>query len=455
MTNTPSRSKDEVIGLVLEAAREGSSKTNIMYKSFVSYDKVEELLNHLLEDNLLEQQKGELTYRTTQQGVDFLNKLNSCECDDNETIEKITDTNNNFVDTALGTASSLASNLSLGHFNKILVIGLGQLGLPVAKYVKDRGFDVYGYDISTKALERAEKTAGVKKAINFSGFDVYIICVSTHRQEDMFSPQIEGILSIVQDKIAKEAKNGALVSIESTIPKGTSKKVFEMLNHRLHVAHAPHRWYALEEKEHGVNQLRVVGGVCDCCLRAAMQFYDGAVISTIEEQQAEASTPKSESIEATEITTSGNGNGNGNGHGLNNFTNIPSTKNTSLGIPMHPVPEIEIAELTKIIENAHRYLQIAFAEDLYLYCQENNINFAELRDSLNTKWNVNVLEPREGIGGHCLPKDTKMFLNSSRSIKSKILEAAIEVDSEYRRKRGLSEQTNSPDTLQKEIQQSS
>ena len=100
---------------------------------------------------------------------------------------------------------------------------------------------------------------------------------------------------------------------------------------------------------------------------------------------------------------------------------------------MHPVPEIEIAELTKIIENAHRYLQIAFAEDLYLYCQANNINFAELRDSLNTKWNVNVLEPREGIGGHCLPKDTKMFLNSSRSGRSKILEAAIEVDSEYRR----------------------
>ena len=182
---------------------------------------------------------------------------------------------------------------STNSFNKILVIGLGQLGLPVAKYVKDRGFDVYGYDISTKALERAEKTAGIKKAINFSGFDVYIICVSTHRQEDMFSPQIEGILSIVQDKIAKEAKNGALVSIESTIPKGTSKKVFEMLNHRLHVAHAPHRWYALEEKEHGVNQLRVVGGVCDCCLRAAMQFYDGAVISTIEEQR-EASTSKSE-----------------------------------------------------------------------------------------------------------------------------------------------------------------
>jgi UDP-N-acetyl-D-mannosaminuronate dehydrogenase len=114
-------------------------------------------------------------------------------------------------------------------------------------------------------------------------------------------------------------------------------------------------------------------------------------------------------------------------------------KKTSLGIPMHPVPDIEIAELTKIIENAHRYLQIAFAEDLYLYCQANNINFAELRDSLNTKWNVNILEPREGIGGHCLPKDTKMFLNSSKSIKSKILEAAIQIDEDYKRYRQTKE----------------
>jgi UDP-N-acetyl-D-mannosaminuronic acid dehydrogenase len=55
-----------------------------------------------------------------------------------------------------------------------------------------------------------------------------------------------------------------------------------------------------------------------------------------------------------------------------------------------------------------------------------------LRDSLNTKWNVNILEPREGIGGHCLPKDTKMFLSSSKSTKSKIVGAAIEVDNEYR-----------------------
>jgi UDP-N-acetyl-D-mannosaminuronic acid dehydrogenase len=102
---------------------------------------------------------------------------------------------------------------------------------------------------------------------------------------------------------------------------------------------------------------------------------------------------------------------------------------------MHPVSEIEIAEITKVVENADRYLQIAFAEELYLYCQANNINFPELRDAVNTKWNVNILEPREGIGGHCLPKDIKMFLQSSKSIRNKILTTAMEVDEHYRRSR--------------------
>jgi UDP-glucose 6-dehydrogenase len=46
---------------------------------------------------------------------------------------------------------------------------------------------------------------------------------------------------------------------------------------------------------------------------------------------------------------------------------------------------------------------------------------------------VDILEPREGIGGHCLPKDTKMLIqSSSNSTKSKILTAAMEVDQDYR-----------------------
>ena len=62
------------------------------------------------------------------------------------------------------------------QFNKILIVGLGQLGLPVAKYVKERGFDAYGYDISPKAMDRAEKTAAIKKLLILVNL-MYIFCV--------------------------------------------------------------------------------------------------------------------------------------------------------------------------------------------------------------------------------------------------------------------------------------
>jgi len=294
------------------------------------------------------------------------------------------------------------------QINKVLVIGLGQLGLPVAKYVKQRGFETFGYDMNSERMKQTEKNFGIKSIEQFDEIDVFILCVSTHDPDDEYTPYVDGLFELAR-KISKEAKNGSLVSIESTVPKGTSKKIFEILNHRLHVAHVPHRWYALEEEIHGVNQVRVIGGVSDCCLKTALQFYDRNNVA----------------LEFNDITNNEDTSGN------------PKTTAVDLGIPMHPVSEIEIAELTKIIENADRYLQIAFSEDLYLYCQANNVNFGELRDSLNTKWNVKILEPRDGVGGHCLPKDTKMFLQSSKSIKSKILMSAMEVDKEYRRFREL------------------
>ena len=302
----------------------------------------------------------------------------------------------------------------LGKFNKVVVIGLGQLGLPVAKFVKEKGFDAYGYDINEKAMQIAESNYGIKKATTFSDFDVLIICVSTHRPDDIFSPQVDGLMSVVE-KISREAKTGAVISIESTIPKGTSKKVFEKVDHRLHVVHAPHRWYALEEQIHGVNQLRILGGVSNCCLQHGLNFYDGTSESNKEQQQQNHNlhSPSSSSSSSSS-------------------PNPINTNTPSLSIPMHPVSSIEVAELTKIIENSHRYLQIAFAEELYLYCKSNNISFTELRDSLNTKWNVEIMEPRDGIGGHCLPKDTKMFINSSNTIKSKILQAAIGIDEDYK-----------------------
>ncbi|MEW6603540.1 MAG: NAD(P)-binding domain-containing protein [Thermoproteota archaeon] len=283
---------------------------------------------------------------------------------------------------------------------KVLVIGLGQLGFPVAQYVKQRGFDTYGYDISSKALENAEG-AGIKRAGSFSNFDVYILCVSTHMPNDIYLPYTDNLMAVAR-QISEQASDGALVCIESTIPLGTARKICDMFNHRLHVAHVPHRWYQHDPEKYGVNQLRVAGGIEPCCLAMAVQFYSGDL----------------------------------NGH-------VSSSRITgSLGIPIHPVKSAEVAELTKTVENAHRYLQIAFAEELYIWCRLNNLDFWALRDALNTKWNVNVLEPRDGIGGHCLPKDTRMFLNSSQVIKSKILSAALEVDMDYRNYKKFETQAN-------------
>ncbi|MGA7042932.1 MAG: winged helix-turn-helix domain-containing protein, partial [Nitrososphaeraceae archaeon] len=136
------RNTDQTVTSILCAAVDGITKTKIMYKAFITYDQLNDYLSLLLEKGLIEYTEGERLYRTTPKGVDFLHHTES-------------------------------------PGPKVLVVGLGQLGLPVARYVKEKGFDdVYGYDISPKAMERAEKIAGIKMANDLSDFDVYILCVS-------------------------------------------------------------------------------------------------------------------------------------------------------------------------------------------------------------------------------------------------------------------------------------
>jgi UDP-N-acetyl-D-mannosaminuronate dehydrogenase len=65
---------------------------------------------------------------------------------------------------------------------KVLVVGPGQLGLPVAQYVKQRGFDTYGYDMNPRAIKNAESNACIKRVSNFGNFYVYILCVYIHTQ---------------------------------------------------------------------------------------------------------------------------------------------------------------------------------------------------------------------------------------------------------------------------------
>jgi UDP-N-acetyl-D-mannosaminuronic acid dehydrogenase len=259
----------------------------------------------------------------------------------------------------------------------VCVIGLGQIGFPVAKYIATKGCDVYGFDINPAAVEHGIQNGKFKATTQWNQIpkaDIYIICVTTgqiNNQADLTA------VFESSKKIAEKSDTNTLIAIESTILPGTTKKIFEeIFKCKVLLVHAPHRYWADQEDKYGVNQVRVIGGVNTKSLDAGMKFYK-----------------------------------------------------TQLGIPMHIVSCVEIAEMCKVTENSHRYLQIAFAEDLKMMCSCIGMNFDELREAMNTKWNVDLPEAREGIGRHCLPKDIRYVTSLTPSI---LLSSAMEVDQKYR-----------------------
>ena len=262
---------------------------------------------------------------------------------------------------------------------KVCVLGLGEVGLPTAKYILSRGFEVYGYDISSTAIKRA-KEEGVLKATDIwdevPPVDIYVVCVSTLLKGD--APDLSPVFDVCE-KISQKANSHSLVSIESTIVPGTSRKIYEnIFNKNINLVHVPHRYWAGDPIKHGVNQLRLIGAVNQESLEAGIKFYENM-----------------------------------------------------LEIPLHVCSSVEIAEMSKITENAYRYVQIAFAEELRMACEELGLDFNEVREACNTKWNVEILEAKEGIGGHCLPKDIRYL--SSLTIRNTLLKGAIKADEEYRK----------------------
>ena len=286
----------------------------------------------------------------------------------------------------------------MNHTNtKTLVIGLGEIGYHNCEYMTQQGLIVDGYDINEEAVQNA-LNAGIirKEAINFKDYDNYVISVSTHNPQNMGMPSLDGFFEVVQ-KLALEGKENALVVTESTITKGVSNRVYNLLKHRLHVAHAPHRFYAGEKDLHGIKQKRVLGGCEVCCTTKALHFYRDL-----------------------------------------------------LGIPMQAVTDIEIAELSKVIENTYRMIQIAFAEELKMFCDSENIDFEVLRDAVNSKWNINILEARDGIKGHCLPKDSQMYIRLVKDVVPlSIAYSAKSVDELY--KQQISENVEKVNLLMQKV----
>ncbi len=178
-------------------------------------------------------------------------------------------------------------------------------------------------------------------------------------------------------KISKKDKN-SLVSIESTVETGTCRKISDELGLRT-LVHCPERYWVDDPIAHGIRQLRVIGAINERSLKEGLEFYK------------------------------------------------------ALNIPIHVCSSIEVAETCKISENAYRFAQIAFAEELRRICENKSVPFDDLRVACNTKWNIEIPEARNGIYGKCLPKDTRYLRNVSGSVQTPLIQGAILTDEAYKK----------------------
>lgn len=254
----------------------------------------------------------------------------------------------------------------------VCVIGLGEVGLPTASYIS-KFLDVIGYDINAEAVGRASSHGIFTTGNSIPRSDVYVLTVSTGNKKG------EPDALALYDVCNKLSIFGSdfLVCVESTVPVGTCRKLAEKYGFK-YLVNCPHRFWREDKSKHGISQPRVLGAINDESLEMGLRFYK------------------------------------------------------SIDVPVQPVSLIEVSELSKLVENSHRYVQIALAEELKLLCDRMDLNFQELREACNTKWNVELLEARDGIGGHCLPKDI-LSLTLLGSSSPSIFREAIKVDEMYRK----------------------
>lgn len=240
--------------------------------------------------------------------------------------------------------------------------------------------DLYRNNISVSGVDvkpdviAALKSEGFNVSTNpqeFNDVDVWLIAIST-------GLHMEQILRLIK---TLRPKPGALISIESTLIPGTMNRlaaIFTEQNYQLgsdlFFIHVPHRInFGIDNDV--FEQPRVIGGITQSCLAKGLEFYQPFIKRLI------------------------------------------------------PVSDVRLAELAKITENSIRHLNIALAESLYQYCLDQSLSFHELREAVNSKENVRLLDIDYGIGGECLTKDIQFL---SEVTKDSLTRGALEVDNNYR-----------------------
>lgn len=282
---------------------------------------------------------------------------------------------------------------------KACFIGLGYIGLPTAIVVASEGIDVIGVDINPSIVEKTNRgelhilepglddmlrevtsSGKLKASTQPETSDVYFIVVPTPFRGDDREPDVSFVEAATRSVIPL-LKEGDLFIIESTSPVGTTEAmarlIFEErpeLEGAIYIAYCPERVLpgnVIHELKHND---RIIGGIDQASRERAMSFYSLFVRGTLHP------------------------------------TNAPT------------------AELCKLVENASRDVQIAFANELALIADRAGVDVWELITLANKHPRVQILQPGCGVGGHCIAVDP-YFITSSFPSESSLIARAREVNS--------------------------
>ena len=292
------------------------------------------------------------------------------------------------LDIITGTQKNSADELIVAKNETLAVVGMGYMGLPIASLLAQAGYSVTGVDLNSDkvdAINRADcpfDEAGLPELIQqvvSQGFlkasteipssETYLVAVPTpHKGSSQGSFQGKVcdrsyVFSAV-DAIAKVAKNGQTVIVESTISPQTSLVVaqrFKEVGLTIDVVHCPERAIPGQTLHELVHNDRIIGASNETAQLKVKAIYQSFV--------------KGE-VFLTDLTT---------------------------------------AECIKLVENTSRDVGIAFANELSLICQELNVDVYEIIRLANRHPRVNVLTPGPGVGGHCIPIDPWFLVENTKS----------------------------------------
>ena len=289
---------------------------------------------------------------------------------------------------------------------KVVVIGLGYVGIPVAAALASKGIRAIGIDIDPRKVEavRAGRSplegeepgledliaSGVKSRRLMAttdyaaadGADAAIVSVETPINDETHDPEYRALKSALRS-LAPHLRKGVLVSIESTIAPRTMAGVVRPILERgsglkagrdLHLVHCPERVTAGKLLHNLTTLDRVIGAQDARGLRKATSLYGKIVEGTL--------------------------------HGTDWVS----------------------AEITKTAENAYRDAQIAFANEVALICEELGANAYRVRELVNTCPGRDMLSPGAGVGGHCIPKDPWLLVSPVIHQKPVLIPTAREVN---------------------------